>query len=155
MGELFEYQNELSYRGPNVCLAIIEAGKIHFLQGVYVLSDTLRRDDKGHYFYLQRRDFILNRGGEKFSLEEIENIVKAMGFDCVAMKWEHLRLGQDLALAFEGSVQDKERIHQELQQKYKRSFDKNLMLPLNKIPQNANAKPDRDQCKQLILRIGQ
>lgn len=151
-GKLLEGAEGFTYEGPNVCLAIIQNDEIFFPRGSYLLSDTLEQDADGHYHFKKRSDLVLNRGGEKFSLEEIESAVKSrFNIDSVAVGIEDERLGFELALLFEGPKDLGADIHKSLNELFKRNFKLNYFLDISKLPINANAKFDRKVSKDMIL----
>lgn len=150
-GKLLETPEGFVFQGDNVCLAIIQNKTITFPEGQYLLSDTLVLDSKGHYHFKKRSDLILNRGGEKFSLEEIESAIKkTFQINSVAMPIKDQRLGEELGLVFEGpQAQDKD-IHYQISNTFKRNFKIEYFMGVESIPVNANAKFDRRKCLELI-----
>ncbi|MEA9357190.1 class I adenylate-forming enzyme family protein [Bacteriovorax sp. PP10] len=155
-GKLLETPEGFVYRGDNVCLAIIQNKTITFPAGQYLLSDTLALDSKGHYHFKKRSDLILNRGGEKFSLEEIESEIKrTFQINCVAIPVKDHRLGEELGIVFEGAQNLDKDIHYKVSDVFKRNFKIEYFLGVEAIPVNANAKFDRRKCSELMMeRLG-
>lgn len=155
-GELISVEDKFLYHGANVCLAIIQKGQIEFPHGRYLLSDSLRVDEEGFYFYQNRATLVLNRGGEKFSLEEIESVVKKVrGTPSVALAIPDQRLGFELGLLYEGESDIKELILETLSEVFKRNFNPELIIPVSHLPINANAKYDRSMSQQILLQRSQ
>jgi acyl-CoA synthetase (AMP-forming)/AMP-acid ligase II len=152
-GKLLETENGFEYSGPNVCLAIIQNDEIIFPNGKYLLSDTLSLSPSGHYFFKKRSDLILNRGGEKFSLEEIEAAIqRAFQVNSVAMAIPDDRLGEELGVFIEGMQPEiLEEVHKFLNDVFRRNFNKEYFEVIECIPVNANAKFDRKGCLEIML----
>lgn len=150
-GQLRDVGNSFMYQGDNVCLAMIQNGEIIFPKGEYLLSDLLSQDERGHYHFRSRVGLVLNRGGEKFNLEEIETIIKTH-FHCrsIAMAVEDPRLGQELGILFIGNSELEEQIVQRLNQIFGRTFSAQLIMSTNELPVNANAKYDRTQAREIL-----
>jgi acyl-CoA synthetase (AMP-forming)/AMP-acid ligase II len=149
-GELLLENDQYTYVGKNVCLAIIQDGKIVFPQGKYLLSDGLSCDEEGNFFYQKRGSLILNRGGEKFSLEEIEQLLKKeLKLNAIALAVEDGRLGYELGLVYEGSELSAN-ILATLSQHYQRSFNPKFLIGITKLPVNSSAKFDRQQCAKVL-----
>lgn len=150
-GKLLETLEGFVYQGDNVCLAVIQNKGITFPEGQYLLSDTLALDSKGHYHFKKRSDLILNRGGEKFSLEEIESEIKnTFQINSVAIPIKDQRLGEELGLVFEGAQTLDKDIHFKISNMCKRNFKIEYFMGVESIPVNANAKFDRKKCLELI-----
>lgn len=149
-GKISEHENGFWYEGDNVTLAIIQKGSLFFPKGRFLLPDTLTLTASGHYYFVKRTDLILNRGGEKFSLEEIEDrLKKELQINCVAVAIKNNRLGEELALIFEGTDQRAQQIMEWLFITFKRHFDSNHLIAVDALPINANAKFDRKRCLEI------
>ncbi len=139
------------YEGENVCLAIASGNKLNFPEGKYPLTDKLEQDDSGRIHFLQRNSLVLNRGGEKFSLEEIEgHIFKAAGIRAVAVSTEDSRLGSDLGIIYESSIEKAHELQKILALQFKREFNQDNFVRISQLPVNAMAKPDRQKCFQIL-----
>jgi acyl-CoA synthetase (AMP-forming)/AMP-acid ligase II len=140
--------NSVTARGENVCLAVIQAGDITFNNNVIYINDILSCSEDGFYKYIGRSDFIINRGGEKFSVEEIElSIKKELGINCVVTYCADERLGSELCFVMMLEDELKSRsLFQFLELKYKRRFKNDNIIFLKDIPINENQKIDRSQC---------
>jgi acyl-CoA synthetase (AMP-forming)/AMP-acid ligase II len=151
-GKLLETANGFIYQGDNVCTAIIQNGSIIFPNGAYLLSDTLAHNEAGQYNFIKRSDLVLNRGGEKFSLDEFEaQIKKEFKVNCVAVAMLDPRLGEELSILFEGPQSLGIEIHKKISAIFKRNFKREYILEVSTIPVNANAKFDRKKCLELIM----
>lgn len=150
-GKLNRILEDLYYEGPNVCLAIIHKDKIEFPCGKIKLTDSLEMNGSGHYFYAKRNTLILNRGGEKFSLEEIEALIKKeLSLSAVALALPDVRLGFELGLVIQESF-DQDQVLKLLSSTYSRSFNPLLIKGITQIPLNDNAKYNRHFCEQYLL----
>jgi acyl-CoA synthetase (AMP-forming)/AMP-acid ligase II len=136
------------FNGANVCQAIVQNEKIFYPNGKYELGDVLTLTNNGNYHFQNRKNFYLNRGGEKFSLEEIEHKLKAsLGVDCIAVVVKNDRLGEDLGII---STINCEKILNALKEIYGHNFSSSLICQIDKIPVNENAKFDRRKCLELL-----
>jgi non-ribosomal peptide synthetase component E (peptide arylation enzyme) len=90
----------------------------------------------------------LNRGGEKFALEEIEHRLKIhIGFDCVAIVTKNERLGEELGVI---STASSDLILKALKEIYGHQFSSSAICHVDKIPVNENGKYDRQKCLTLL-----
>jgi acyl-CoA synthetase (AMP-forming)/AMP-acid ligase II len=143
----------IEFSGPQLCLATIQDGKIHFPTRVLIL-DRLRERAPGHFLFEGRYDLVFNRGGVKFSLEEIESHLKTVfpssDFLCVATKDE--RLGEDLGVLWstEGVTPETSAMIEALAARFHVRFDSRRILSVAKLPTNAAAKPDRGMASELF-----
>ncbi len=145
--EITTFEDCIEIKGKNICHAIIQEGKISFPKSVYQMNDILLKNSDESYSFSKRSDLILNRGGEKFSLEEIESyLLKEMAMDVVALPVTDLRLGHDLALVVKGSENNKKKISELLFDKYQRKFSLDHIKIIDSLPINSNAKIDRLRC---------
>jgi len=134
------------FKGPNVCLAILQDGTITFPEKI-LLKDDLQKNADGSYSFLGRTDFTLNRGGEKFKLEDIENhLFETFKLNATALAVPDTRLGFDLALLIDSTCAAA--IHREdmlkaLHQKYRVLFNKALFQRTPHFPLNESGKRDR------------
>ena len=88
----------VSIEGPSLCEAIVQNGKIEFPRKL-IIRDRVRLLENGHWAYDGRLDLLLNRGGQKFSLESIENRLReSLGASVIAVAVRDDRLGEDLGL---------------------------------------------------------
>ena len=94
---------------------------------------------------IQGTDFTLNRGGEKFKLEDIENhLFETLHLQVTALAVPETRLGFDLGLLIEnGPSVHREDILRSLHQKYRVLFNKALFLRTPRLPLNESGKRDR------------
>ena len=78
---------ELAYRGDNVTLGYAESCfdlcKGDENKGVLLTGDIVKRDEDDFYYIVGRKKRFLKMFGNRVSLDEIEQLVKSFGFDCV------------------------------------------------------------------------
>jgi len=70
---------ELACRGPYTLRGYFNApehnARVFTRDGFYLTGDLMRRTSSGHYVVEGRKKDLINRGGEKISAEEIENLI--------------------------------------------------------------------------------
>ena len=94
----------LEFSGPSVCMARVENGQLEFPSKI-TLGDQLETRKDGVLVYRGRGEWILNRGGEKFNLEEIEGVLKRqLDLDAVCVSIPDARLGEELGVLVNGST---------------------------------------------------
>lgn len=139
-------------QGPNVAMAFYEAGR--WLQPTeVVLGDRLQRRSDGILIFKGRTTDILNRGGVKHSLEQIEQtLIQKCGHQLVCAARPDTRLGNDLAILGHVFLSEDERhkILQTLWETYQIRFDFSFYKQVNQLPLNDNGKLDRKACNQLL-----
>lgn len=135
--------------GPSVCLAIIQQNRIEFPNSVFI-SDELKKRDDGIFVFHGRSDLVLNRGGLKFSLEQIERgLQQKLGLSVIACAIPDARLGQELALVIPENG-DMQAILDALQAEWGVRFASSHFVKATQLPVNASLKPDRVQARNLI-----
>jgi acyl-CoA synthetase (AMP-forming)/AMP-acid ligase II len=86
----------------NVCLAIIDGGELTFPQSITLPDLVEQRGEDGIYLFRGRLGLTLNRGGTKFSLESLEDVLRReLGIFAAAFVVADERLGEDLGLRVE------------------------------------------------------
>lgn len=138
--------------GENVCVAMVEEGTLSFPSEIG-LRDDLVRGDNGSLRFSHRTDLVINRGGEKFSLEQIERLVwEKLGLRVVAVGKKDKRLGEELALLVppQDPRPSREAVYDLLRRTHARDFDPALFFALSELPMNRNAKIDRQACRQFV-----
>ncbi len=145
----------VEFYGPATCLAIVSAAGVEFPHTI-LLKDNVRTRADGRWVYEGRLDLTLNRGGQKFSLEHIEEKLKtAFGFEALCVPVPHGRLGEDLGILLKG-IPSNEISHQRrlvgeyLRGALKTQFELGGFLCVDDFPINANAKTDRKASAQLL-----
>lgn len=77
---------ELVYQGDNVTLGYAEdrfaLGKGDENRGVLHTGDLAKRDSDGFYYIIGRKNRFLKMFGNRVNLNEVEQIIKAAGYDC-------------------------------------------------------------------------
>lgn len=142
----------LAFSGKSLCLAIIQNDELVFPERVVIRDDLYRRED-GVLIYRGRTDLVLNRGGQKFSLEKIEGTLKqALGRDVVCVPIPHERLGQDLGVLLKGSDEDVDLLiaAEALRQGFGLKLSLRQCLTVEDFPVNASAKVCRKSGADLI-----
>jgi len=141
--------------GDSVCLSIIHQDRIEFPKKVFI-SDELKQRDDGILVFQGRSDLVLNRGGQKFSLEQIERgLQQRLGISVIACAVPDARLGQELALLIPKDF-DSGVIVDALQAEWGVRFTPSHFVKAAQLPMNASLKPDRHQARNLIQQtVGQ
>lgn len=147
-------QDGFSFRGPNVCLAFIQNGNLEFPQEIFIRDQLLAHKD-GSFSFLGRSDLVLNRGGEKFLLEDIEAFVlRTFNLRVIALATPHPRLGHDLGLLIEDKSNYDESVNgkiiKALMNRYKARFDEQLFMKVAGLPTNASGKIHRREALQMF-----
>jgi acyl-CoA synthetase (AMP-forming)/AMP-acid ligase II len=143
----------LTVRGPNVCLAIINGEEV-ICPSEISLRDEIKVRADGSMVFKHRTDLLLNRGGEKFSLEQIEGkIGERFGIRAVGVGLEHPRLGEELALVVEGDP-DRTPVYEFLHREFGREFDPKYFYPIERLPLNGSSKIDRQWARNFVENHG-
>ena len=134
----------IRFSGSSLCLATIENGIINFPTEMTIKDRVTKRDD-GSMVFSARTDMLLNRGGEKFSLEHIEAAMKReLGVDAICVALPDQRLGQELGVLMRRSQGiASEQIVAMLEKAFGRRFDAKRFKEVEALPLNDNSKPDR------------
>lgn len=135
--------------GPSVCLAMIFKDRIEFPQTVHIADQIERRGD-GVFLFRGRSDSVLNRGGEKFSFESIEQILRQqLDLDVLAFAVPDARLQWELGLLVrthvEGTLDLKLalQIQKCLKSRFRAGFNVSYFRGVREFPLNQNHKLDR------------
>ncbi len=92
----------IEFSGPNACLAVVEGETLTFPSCISI-ADVLEERSDGCLLFRGRADHMLNRGGTKYSLEDIERVIQsALGAEALCVAVPDLRLGEDLAVVVVG-----------------------------------------------------
>lgn len=146
--ELRFSQKGFSFRGPNVCLALVRDGRIEFPREIEMADELYRRDD-GVLVFKGRHELLLNRGGEKFLLEEIEAVLKArLGVEAICVAIPDPRLGSELGIAAKTS--SPESVYRCLKEVFLRDFDPVRFREVDDFPVDASAKIDRHAVRRFF-----
>lgn len=148
--------------GESLCLAVIDENGLSFASSREI-HDTLKRREDGVYLFGGRSDLVMNRGGEKFSLELLEKTAMAhAGAEILALPIRNLRLGEDLAVLVRRSGDQpdmkSEKADADVAENLSKVFLANHQLKLNlnlvtfisDFPRNASYKSCRHQARQII-----
>lgn len=145
----------LEFAGPSTCLAIVQDGRVQFPRRV-LIRDRLAARENGRLVFEGRYDLVFNRGGMKFSLEEIERFLQesfpTAAFLCVAVRDE--RLGEDLGVLVRAAEAPTEAFRKAigvaLQTRFLAHFNLGRIVWVAELPTNAAAKPDRGRGANLV-----
>jgi fatty acid CoA ligase FadD36 len=143
----------LEFEGPNVCLAVIQDGKISFPEKIHLNDNVSLRDD-GTYVYRGRNDLMLNRGGVKISLERIEEAIRThVRQETVCVSVPNERLGEELGIlvAKGNSMYSKTQIYAFLRTEFGQSFDPTFFAEVDQLPLNESFKVDRIRGTQILV----
>ncbi len=146
----------LEFSGRSLCLAVIQNGKLEFPSTV-LLSDDIRRRADDVLIYHGRTELILNRGGQKFSLEHIEEVVRRnLDVEIVCVSLPDIRLGEDLGVlvrtsSLEDASAQRARIHEAVCSAFDSKFDVANFVDVAEFPLLENAKVDRRMGIELCL----
>ncbi|MCC6137347.1 MAG: acyl--CoA ligase [Bdellovibrionaceae bacterium] len=143
-----------SFTGPNVCLAYLHNDQLVFPDSIF-LNDELQKNSDGSYTFLGRTDFMLNRGGEKFLLEDIEAfLLHKFSLHTLAIAISDPRLGEDLGLLMEipekASAPSTEEIQMALSVKYKTHFSNHLFFYVPQFPVTESGKLHRKESSRIL-----
>lgn len=141
------------FRGPNVCYAIFQDGKLENPSRIQLNDSVGRRE--GRLIFHGRTDSIINRGGLKHSLEVIEGLLASrISAKCLAVGIHSARLGEDV-----GIVVAVDAAPPQFVEKVLRVCEQELQLKLSPanivlapIPLNANGKFDRKEALKMVLK---
>ena len=148
----------LEFSGASLCTAMIQNGRLEFPTSVMISDDVRQRAD-GRLVYHGRTELILNRGGQKYSLEHIEEIVRSrLALDVVCVSLPDDRLGEDLGVLLRAHSGDEsraefERVHEMVCQAFDSKFDLANFVGVPDFPMNENSKVDRRSGAELCLRL--
>jgi predicted hotdog family 3-hydroxylacyl-ACP dehydratase len=143
------------FRGSSVALAVLADGGFTFPSEIVLSDKVVQREDRRMVF-LGRLDLCLNRGGEKFSLEQIESAVnRTLGREVVCVAVSDSRLGEELGLVVKGEPFSED-VAASLSSLFTWelgcAFETRKILFVPELPQNANGKPDRKAAQKLLAR---
>lgn len=144
-------EHGFEFSGPNMCLAYVENKKLNFPKTI-LLADWVEKTQNG-FAFRGRYSAILNRGGQKFSLERIEVFLKAkLSLDCIAVGVPEGRLGEELGVLVRGRKFNADLVKGEIENEFGFSADHILINSIPDLPLNQNFKPDRHRAKVLLFR---
>jgi acyl-CoA synthetase (AMP-forming)/AMP-acid ligase II len=138
--------------GPSLCSAIIENGRLSHPETLTV-RDLVEVHGDHRWVFRGRLDLILNRGGEKFLLEEIEQAIRsslAIEVICVGLFDE--RLGEDLGVLASGTpnAHSAQKIFDICTKLFQIKLKGQNLAWVDQFELNNNGKPDRARAGQTI-----
>lgn len=149
-------EKQIMFSGPNACLAIYDnfLVKTEFdLVLPDVLQESIEADGKQRLHFIGRSDLLVNRGGQKISLEKIENrIASYFECRCVAISFYDARLDQDIAVLVEAEHSPNTEAIQSFLESECALKIPSTHIVFTKIPLNANNKYDRKECLKILLK---
>jgi len=151
----FQMGNKLSIglelRGPSVCTALIQNGQIKTPDHILLRDDIYKRPFDSMYIYRGRLELVLNRGGTKFSLEHIEEVLfEQLGIGAVCVKVPSRRLGEELGVVTSKGAR-RDQIYRVLKTEFAHTFNSNNFLQMDTLPLNTHLKIDRQRCLNLLM----
>lgn len=143
-------EKSFSFKGRSVCYAIIDKNGLDFPQSIQIADIISKRDDNT-WMFLGRGDSIMNRGGEKISLDFIERLIlENAATECIACSLPSDRLGEELGILVT-NTEAISGVKETLKRHLNHSFDTSVIMSIKRIPLNSSAKPDRRRARQLLL----
>ncbi len=145
----------IEFSGPNLCWGLAQDGKIEHPEKL-IIRDHLVETEKDSLIFKGRWDWTLNRGGEKFSLTEIEAFLESkIPFRVMAFEVPDNRLGAELGLmmAPRGNRQSslpRIEIESALLQKYGRRFSARHFYFVSDLPLSPQGKIWRNGAAELL-----
>ena len=143
----------LEFTGASVCLATLCEGKLEFPKKLS-LADRVRKRGDGVLVFEGRNGLCLNRGGEKFSLEQLESFLKErMGLESICVPLPDARLGEELGIVAQASAlaASPSQVIEALHSGFGRRFSPGNVLFIGQLPRNESAKVDRGRCRELLF----
>ncbi len=143
--------------GPSVCLAMITKNEIDFPQE-FIIKDQVKKRSDSVWVYVGRAELFLNRGGEKYLLEDFESTIKKeFNLENVCVAVPDKRLGEELGVAFmkdETTIFDDNflsRLKTFLKDRYIKGFNSIQISIFDRFPTTDNAKINRDKIVETIV----
>ncbi len=136
----------LTFKGPGLGFAVIQKRNITFPTSGR-LSDRIEARSDERLVYCGRLEACLNRGGEKFSLEHIEMVLRErFGAETLCVSLPHPRLGEELGVLVKTSELSAPTIEQfqtALFEVFHNRFAEANWKALDSLPSSETGKPDR------------
>jgi acyl-CoA synthetase (AMP-forming)/AMP-acid ligase II len=144
----------LKVRGDSICLATIQNQILEFPESLTV-NDAVRVDAGGMMVFEARADLTINRGGEKFSCEHFEKLLKdQFEIDALCVPVADSRLGEDMGMLLKVSPASltipRQIIYETLEDNFGRKFNQNLCQMIDQFPTSDQAKVDRRAAVKLF-----
>ena len=145
-----------TFSGPMVCKAIWDENGIQLPTQIF-LNDLVILDNESHrYVFNGRTDFLINRGGLKYSLEIIEGKISSeLSWKCVAVSIFDERLGEDVGIVVQPHPERSDiELIETIQKLLQKEFSLNLHkenITVQKIPLSTNGKFDRPEAMKQVL----
>jgi non-ribosomal peptide synthetase component E (peptide arylation enzyme) len=134
---------------------MIQNGQIEFPKKI-LIKDKIERNANGMLIYRGRIELILNRGGEKFSLEYIESRLKLkFDQDFVCVSCPDTRLGEELGIIVQSSKTSSDpafsiQVYSFLKELFGANFSSDKLRIVDRIPMNESLKIDRKTAKKIV-----
>lgn len=145
-----------TFSGPMVCKAIWDENGIKLPTQVFLNDLLIKNKETDRYVFNGRTDFLVNRGGLKYSLEIIEGKVSSeLSCKCVAVSIFDERLGEDVGIVIQPNPEIiNDVLIAKTQDLLRKEFSLNLLkenITIQKIPLSINGKFDRVESMKLVL----
>lgn len=141
----------LTISGPSLCLGVVDENGADFTSE-RVIRDSVEARDDGRWVFRGRSDLILNRGGEKFSLERLESVIFShLGLAALALAVPDPRLGQNLGLLLPNELDHEsafESVRSLLVREFGLRLEREQCCFVAEFPAHASAKPNRREASQ-------
>ena len=130
--------------GDSLCMAIVDNGRVTFPTKLTIADDIHVRADAS-WIFKGRLDLIINRGGVKIALEDVERLIRdKTGTAAVAFALTSERLGQDLGVAVTSNLEQTRALVSE-------HFNmKPNVFHIAEFPLNVSGKIDRQAVAQMV-----
>lgn len=154
----------VEFEGPGACLATVQDGRLELPRRILIRDQLERRPGDGMLVYRGRYELILNRGGQKFALEAMEeSLRRALGLDSVCVATPDERLGEELGVLARSEAGDaasapgaalealRDQVFGHLEREFGARFDPARFAARAELPVNENGKVDRPRSLRELL----
>ena len=133
----------------NQCLTI---SALHLTQNTLITNDIAKIDNNGKFKILGRADNVINSGGVKIQIEEVERRLNDLGIDNVAIgSCADEKFGEAVVLLNASAVSDST-LNQAISQLPKYWQPKHIII-VDAIPLTENGKIARQKVKEIVANI--
>ena len=129
---------ELVYMGDNVTMGYAENCRDLFRdnenRGILHTGDVAKRDTDGFYYMVGRKKRFLKMFGKRVNLDEVEQLIKAEGYDCVCAGTD------DNLKIYVTEMDDKDKIRSYIAKRTSINHAGFTVVYIDKIPRNESGK---------------